>query len=149
MSVDAFSTQAGLRVPTITTAQMREVDRITVDEVGPNLYQMMQNAGRNLAEMCVQSLGDRWAQRRIIVCAGTGGNGGGGMCAARPGERLTYRHAGLTLDEAELVCQDDGLHPIAHCELGEDVADVGLDGRLGYEELGRDFHIGQPARDRE
>lgn len=83
MSVDAFNTPTGIRVPAISTTQMQEVDRVAVEEVGPNLYQMMENAGRNLAEMCAQSLGDRWTDKRIVVCAGTGGNGGGGMCAAR------------------------------------------------------------------
>ena len=49
MTVNAFRTPAGLMVPAITTDQMREVDRVAVKEVGPNLYQMMENARRNLA----------------------------------------------------------------------------------------------------
>ncbi len=83
MSVDAFSTPTGRRVPAITTAQMREIDRVAVEQVGPNLHQMMESAGRNLAGLCAQSSGERWTERPIVVCAGTGGNGGGGMCAAR------------------------------------------------------------------
>ncbi len=70
-------------MPAITTAQMREVDRVAVDELGPNLYQMMENAGRNLASLCVELLGDQWPSALIVVLAGTGGNGGGGICAAR------------------------------------------------------------------
>lgn len=83
MTTEAFTTPTGVLVPAITTAQMREVDRVAVQEVGPNLYQMMENAGRNLAELCVESLGDGWDVRPIVVAAGIGGNGGGGMCAAR------------------------------------------------------------------
>ena len=83
MTVDAFRTPAGLLVPAITTEQMREVDRVAVQEVGPNLYQMMENAGRNLASLCVELLGDGWDTAPVVVLAGTGGNGGGGICAAR------------------------------------------------------------------
>lgn len=83
MTVDAFRTLTGLVVPAITTEQMREVDRVAVQEVGPNLYQMMENAGRNLASLCVELLGDQWASAPVVVLAGTGGNGGGGICAAR------------------------------------------------------------------
>lgn len=83
MTADAFRTLTGLVVPAITTEQMREVDRVAVEEVGPNLYQMMENAGRNLASLCVELLGERWASAPVVVLAGTGGNGGGGICAAR------------------------------------------------------------------
>ncbi|MHB1063033.1 MAG: NAD(P)H-hydrate epimerase [Georgenia sp.] len=83
MTADTFTTPTGLLVPAITTAQMREVDRVAIQEVGPNLYQMMENAGRNLAELCAESLGEDWDGRPIVVASGTGGNGGGGLCAAR------------------------------------------------------------------
>ena len=83
MTTDYFVTDTGVRVPAITTAQMREVDRIAVEELGPNLYQMMENAGRNLALAVLATLGDAAWSTPIVVMAGTGGNGGGGICAAR------------------------------------------------------------------
>ncbi|MGH1362689.1 MAG: NAD(P)H-hydrate epimerase [Calditrichia bacterium] len=78
-----FRTEAGILVPAITTRQMREVDRLAIEETGPNLYQMMENAGRNLAIMAIDMIGDKWRSQEIIVLAGVGGNGGGGICAAR------------------------------------------------------------------
>ncbi len=81
--VDSFLTEWGLVVPAVTTQQMREVDRVATEEVGPNLFQMMENAGRNLASLCVGLLGDGWTSSEVVVLAGTGGNGGGGICAAR------------------------------------------------------------------
>ncbi len=75
-----FITDEGIEVPAVTAAQMREVDRIAVEETGPNLFQMMENAGRNLAELAIELAGVR---ARILVLAGPGGNGGGGICAAR------------------------------------------------------------------
>ena len=92
--MDSFRTETGLVVPAVTTQQMREVDRVAIEEVGPNLYQMMENAGRNLASLCVQMLGDRWTDAPVVVLAGTGGNGGGGICAAR---HLANRGGDVTL----------------------------------------------------
>ena len=88
MASTAFLTTTNFLVPAVTAEQMREVDRVATNEVGPNLHQMMENAGRNLASLCVETLrakdpGDEWTQAPIVVLAGTGGNGGGGMCAAR------------------------------------------------------------------
>jgi NAD(P)H-hydrate epimerase len=78
-----FFTQTSISVPAVTAEQMREVDRIAVEETGPNLYQMMENAGRNLALLTIESLGRNWIEANILVLAGSGGNGGGGICAAR------------------------------------------------------------------
>ena len=78
-----FFTENGLEVPSVTTAQMIEVDRVAVEETGPNLFQMMENAGRNLALQAMSCLGKDWQQANIVVLAGSGGNGGGGICAAR------------------------------------------------------------------
>ena len=100
--IDAFVTDAGVVVPAITTEQMREVDRVAIEEVGPNLFQMMENAGRNLALTAIDVLGNRWDRVPIVVLAGTGGNGGGGICAARP---LANRGADVTVvvtDESRL-----------------------------------------------
>lgn len=82
MSVE-FRTDCGVVVPAVTTEQMREVDRVAVEETGPNLYQMMENAGRNLSAVALEIVGEDYAESRILVLAGTGGNGGGGICAAR------------------------------------------------------------------
>jgi len=76
-------TDSGIEVPVVTTEQMREIDRIAIDETGPNLFQMMENAGRNLALQVMDILGAEWSRSRVIVLAGGGGNGGGGICAAR------------------------------------------------------------------
>ena len=81
--MDSFLSESGLVVPAVTTEQMREVDRVAIEGVGPNLYQMMENAGRNLASLCVEILGEGWTTAPVVVLAGTGGNGGGGICAAR------------------------------------------------------------------
>jgi NAD(P)H-hydrate epimerase len=83
MQRQCFFTDTDTEVPAVTTSQMRELDRIAMQETGPNLFQMMENAGRNLAEMALERLGRDWQKVRVVVLAGTGGNGGGGITAAR------------------------------------------------------------------
>lgn len=78
-----FITDTEIVVPAVTTDHMIEVDRLAIEEHGPNLFQMMENAGRNLALQAIDCLGERWQTTTIVVLAGTGGNGGGGICAAR------------------------------------------------------------------
>jgi len=78
-----FLTKSGIAVPAVTADQMRELDRVAMKETGPNLFQMMENAGRNLALLAIEVLGRGWTTARVVVLAGSGGNGGGGICAAR------------------------------------------------------------------
>ena len=71
-------------VPFITTDQMREVDRLMVERYGILLLQMMENAGRNLARLARQRfLKGNPRESRVLVLAGSGGNGGGGLVGAR------------------------------------------------------------------
>ncbi len=69
-------------VPSVTTEQMREVDRLMEEEYGIVLLQMMENAGRSLARLAA-SLASGAPDRHVLVLAGTGNNGGGSMVAAR------------------------------------------------------------------
>jgi len=81
--IKEFITKDGLIVPAVTREQMIEVDRIAVEETGPNLYQMMENAGRNLALIVIELIKEKSPGKKVLIFAGTGGNGGGGICAAR------------------------------------------------------------------
>jgi len=67
----------------LTTDQMVEVDRLMMEEWHISLIQMMENAGRNLAELARRRLGGTVEDKQIIVLAGSGNNGGGGLVAAR------------------------------------------------------------------
>ena len=50
-----------------------------IEDLRIELMQMMENAGRNLARLACR----RFSPGRVVVLAGSGGNGGGGMVAAR------------------------------------------------------------------
>lgn len=71
-------------IPSITIEQMMEVDRLMVEDYHITLLQMMENAGRNLARLATQRfLHQHTLGKRIVVLAGSGGNGGGALVAAR------------------------------------------------------------------
>ncbi len=72
-----------MHIPSLTTTQMAEVDRLMIQEYGITLPQMMENAGRALAELTRRLLGGSAAGRTVVVLCGRGNNGGGGMVAAR------------------------------------------------------------------
>lgn len=70
--------------PFLTTEQMREVDRAMIEDYGIELIQMMENAGRALAHLARARLLDGDPRgKRVVVLAGTGGNGGGALVSAR------------------------------------------------------------------
>jgi NAD(P)H-hydrate epimerase len=79
---NALPSLAADAVPWISVAQMREVDRAAI-ALGLSLTRMMENAGANLASLARMMLGGEIAGRRIVVLAGRGGNGGGGLVAGR------------------------------------------------------------------
>jgi len=70
-------------LPWLSVEQMREVDRIMLEDLGISLVRMMENAGRSLAYVAREVLGGDTAGRPVVVLAGGGGNGGGGLVAAR------------------------------------------------------------------
>ncbi len=81
--IKQFISEDGIIIPAVTKEQMVEVDRIAVEETGPNLYQMMENVGRNLALEIIELLQSKSLGKRVLIFAGTGGNGGGGIGAGR------------------------------------------------------------------
>ena len=72
-----------MKIPALTTSQMIEVDRLMIEVYDISLLQMMENAGRNLAELALRMLKDSSSGKNIAILCGAGNNGGGGMVAAR------------------------------------------------------------------
>lgn len=71
-------------LPIVDTPQMVEVDRAMIEDYRIELIQMMENAGRNLAHLTrVRFLDGDPRAKTIVVLAGSGGNGGGALVAAR------------------------------------------------------------------
>jgi len=138
-----FRTEGGVAVPSVTADQMREVDRLAVDEFGLGLLQMMENAGRNLAANARAMFGEQPAAVTLLV--GSGGNGGGGLCCARhlhnrgypvtvilDRERETLRGA----TQAQLrILEAAGVRPLAPSADVVDAlraAEIVVDALIGY-----------------
>ena len=71
-----------MNLPQLTTAQMAEVDRLMIEVYKISLIQMMENAGRNLAD-CAQNLTRNIDDPSFLLLIGSGNNGGGGLAVAR------------------------------------------------------------------
>ena len=127
----------------LTTDQMIEDDRLMTDVLEIKLIQMMENAGRNLARLCVQRFLNDPASKKVVVLAGTGGNGGGAMVAAR---RLNQWGADVQVlttkpdeDFSGVPAHQLGILrrlgiSISHSDFpaGDYAPDVILDGVIGY-----------------
>jgi NAD(P)H-hydrate epimerase len=71
-------------IPYLTTDQMVEVDRAMIEDFEIKLIQMMENAGRNLAHLARgRFLDGNPRGKKVVVLAGSGGNGGGALVCAR------------------------------------------------------------------
>ncbi len=82
-------------IPSLTTDQMIEVDRVMIEDFQINLTQMMENAGRGLAHLTRERFFDSDPRdKRILLLVGSGGNGGGALVAAR---RLAGYGAAVTV----------------------------------------------------
>lgn len=99
-------------LPAITVPQMVEVDRLMIEEYRITLLQMMENVGRMLGRLgaALYLNGDPFG-RMVTVLAGSGGNGGGALAAAR---RLAGWGASV---RCCLSCQPTELSPATHHQL--------------------------------
>jgi NAD(P)H-hydrate epimerase len=141
---DLFWTPDGIPIPAVTAEQMREVDRIAVEDFGLGILQMMENAGRNLAANVIEMLGGPGSCGEVTVLVGAGGNGGGGLCSAR---HLHNRRCEVNLildrEASELgdaatnqlrILQAAGLQAVTPSGAEEAIlrADVVVDALIGY-----------------
>ena len=69
----------------LTAAEMREVDRLTTERFGVPSHQLMEAAGKSVAEVFLEQYGYRNADPpgRVAVLCGKGNNGGDGFVVAR------------------------------------------------------------------
>ena len=131
-------------LPFLTVAQMIEVDRAMIEDYQIELIQMMENAGRHLARLAVTRFFDGDPRgRRIIVLAGSGGNGGGALVGARRlanfgAEVVVYgtgpaeRFSPVAAHQREIL-EKMGVAVRLPAEIGrEGAADLIIDGVIGY-----------------
>lgn len=69
-------------IPLVRAGQMRDIDAAAIQEMGISSLELMEAAGRAVAEAVLAHFGADEARRVLIVC-GKGNNGGDGFVAAR------------------------------------------------------------------
>jgi len=125
-------------IPVLNTEQMVEVDRLMIEDFGIELIQMMENAGRNLANLTGKMLNASLSGRSVCVLCGRGNNGGGGMVAARHlhnrgADVHIIRLAGELKDipaKQWQILENMGLRNEPYFDLAK--ADMILDALIGY-----------------
>lgn len=151
----SFRTDDGIELPAVTAEEMRDVDRVAMDEFGLGVLQMMENAGRSLAMHAMEMLSE--SAGRVAVLAGSGGNGGGGLCCARhlrnQGvgvdlvlDRPPSRLAGAAAEQFRVLAES-GVKPVPENDMPRTVggAAVIVDAVIGYGLVGAP--CGRVARD--
>jgi hydroxyethylthiazole kinase-like uncharacterized protein yjeF len=95
----------------LTAAEMKAVDRLTIERYGIPSLSLMENAGKSVAQL-IQKQFSNLSQRRVIVLCGKGNNGGDGFVAARHlaemgANPIVYLLAGLEeiQGDAAINCQ--------------------------------------------
>ena len=93
-----------------TNEIMREIDRMTIEEVGIPGVVLMENAGRGVAHAIERDFGQRAVSRSALVVSGRGNNGGDGSVIARVLLELGWRVKCLLLSKQEGLQGDAALH---------------------------------------
>ncbi|HEX9901638.1 MAG TPA: NAD(P)H-hydrate dehydratase [Acidobacteriota bacterium] len=84
----------------LTSAQMREIDRKTIEDIGIPGPVLMENAGLRVAA-ALRGLFPEKRGGRVVIVAGRGNNGGDGLVAARHLQGLGYEVEVLLLARVE------------------------------------------------
>ena len=85
----------------ITASQMREIDKRAAEEFGIPSIELMENAGRRVAEAA-----KRFVVHAVVVVCGTGNNGGDGLVAARYLSEWGFKVEIVLLKSAEFLKGD-------------------------------------------
>ncbi len=128
----------------LTAEEMREVDRIAIEDFGIDVLSLMENAGLATATLARRMLGGHVSGRRITCLVGKGNNGGDGLVAARH----LHNWGGAV---KVVLCEREELAPIPMKQLeaaermglavragvpGNDDSDLLVDALLGYNSRG-------------
>ncbi|KAG9062986.1 enhancer of mRNA decapping [Linnemannia hyalina] len=157
-----IQTLAGVSCPTVTAAQMQEVERICAADMGLTDEQMIENGGRGAAMMCLQALGgsrriqpnNHNAAPIVVILAGNNRTGAYALCAARHlsnhgcvvlafvagsnhegqlNSMVAFQSRGLLATGGEMI------HTIAELPQASSPVDLIMDGMLGYQYTVRDI----------
>ncbi|KAF9094616.1 enhancer of mRNA decapping [Mortierella sp. AD031] len=157
-----IQTLAGVSCPSVTSAQMQEVERICAADMGLADEQMIENGGRGAAMMCLQALGgsrriqpnNHNAAPIVVILAGNNRTGAYALCAARhlsnhgcvvlafvAGSNHEGRLNSMVAHQSRgfLAAGGESIHTIAELPQTSSPVDLIMDGMLGYQYTVRDI----------
>jgi NAD(P)H-hydrate epimerase len=109
----------------LTASEMREVDRLTSERHGAPSLQLMESAGRHVAESCREIMhGTDRHPRKISVLCGKGNNGGDGLVVARHLQVAKAVVKVYLFAKPEELRGDAAINLQRWCEAGNDVIPV-------------------------
>jgi hydroxyethylthiazole kinase-like uncharacterized protein yjeF len=101
----------------LTSREMREIDRIAIEELGIPGPVLMENAGLRVVR-ALRDLFEDVARERIVVVAGKGNNGGDGFVVARHLANLGARPEIILLAAREEVKGDAAINLVVALKMG-------------------------------
>jgi len=113
----------------VTSSEMRELDRRTIEEIGIPGVVLMENAGRGAAETLIRRYADL-APGPVVVFAGKGNNGGDGYVIARRLLDKGWKVRTIVLAPKESIAGDALLNLDALLKCGGDVVFAADEGSL-------------------
>lgn len=120
----------------VSARQMREVDRLLMEEAGLDLPRLAEHAGRAVTEVTRLLAGGDLTGVPVTVLAGPGGNGAGGLAAARlldaAGAGVEVWTAGPARVAAQVTALEAAGVPVGALRAGMPCGEVVVDALLGY-----------------
>ena len=107
----------------LTAAEMREVDRLTTERHGIPSLQLMETAGRKVADAVWRFIAGR-DNIRICVLCGKGNNGGDGFVAARHLKEAGHVPRVLLFGKPEEVRGDGATNLARWCDAGDPIESI-------------------------
>src|SRR6476619_5437159 len=116
----------------VTAAQMREMDRLTIQKYGVPSLTLMERAGEGITKAILARFG-RATKKGVLVVAGKGNNGGDGLVVARLLKKKRIPCEVVILARRDELSPDAAHNLNAFLKLKGQVSEIGVDhvGLLG------------------
>lgn len=96
------------KIPTVSVQQMINLDKLMIEKFGISLAVMMEHAGKALAELVDRQ---KIKTKKVLVFAGSGHNGGGGLVSVRYLKAKGYK--------VEVILSSQNLKPMTKKQLAK------------------------------
>jgi NAD(P)H-hydrate epimerase len=111
----------------VTSEQMREMDRLTIQKYGVPSLALMERAGEGIAQTIVRRFGGN-AKKGVLVVAGKGNNGGDGLVVARLLKKKRFPCEVALLAQIDELSNDASHNLRAYQKIKGKLTEIGANG---------------------